>query len=159
MGLIDMAQKMGQSEDQSPVPDQATENQPSEQPGQAEDIHRRLGLAAMKIVYTVPESDHLLEILKNGKDDPATAVAYAAMAVLGRLKREVKGINPDLVYSVAPAVVVFLLEIGGAAKVFEPSVDMIKEALLKLSEITKQQDGAQQSMPAEQPPAAQPMGA
>lgn len=122
----------------------------------AEETYKRLGQAVMKVVYAKPTSDQLLEILKTGADNPPNAVAQAAMAVLGRLEAEVQGIEPKLVYSVAPIAVVELLGLGKAARLFEPTTAMIGEALKVLAEMTKEQAPQED---ATQMPQPQPMGA
>lgn len=143
-------------------------------PEKAQETHLRLGQAAARLVFTKPDSDHLLSILKEGAESPAHAVAVAAMAVLSRMQGQVKGIDPKLVFSVAPAVVVFLLELGSAAKVIEASVPLIQESLAALAALAKDPEGqpgqgAQPDAGAAQPDAVaevpagdaqpQPMGA
>ena len=103
---------------------------------QGEAIYRRLGLAAMKVMYTKPESDELMNMLEAGKDNPVQTVAQAAMAVIARLERSIDGIDPQLAYSVAAPIVVFLLEMADRAGIFETDMDMIPAALEELATMT-----------------------
>lgn len=110
----------------------------------AQETHLRLGQAAAKLIFTKPTSDNLLSILKDGAESPPHAVAVAAMAVLSRMQNEVKGIDPKLVFSVAPAVIVFLLELGDAAGVIQASVPLIQESLGALANLAQNQGQAGQ---------------
>lgn len=89
-------------------------------------IYQRLGIAAMKIVYDPEVSKGLVRMMQG--QEPPQAIAMAAHTVLGKLKEKVNGIPPNSVYAVAPAVVMFVTELGGAAGLFKPSVDLVKQA-------------------------------
>lgn len=129
------------------------------QGGQAEQVYKRIGLAAIKLIFSNPDSDHLLNILRRGAESPAHAVAVAAMSVISRLQREIKGIDPKLAFSVAPSVVVFLLQLGDAAGVFQASVPLIQESISALSNLAKDQGEPQGAEQTEQMGQPQPMGA
>lgn len=119
-------------------------------PDQAEETYKRLGQAAMKTIYTKPESEEIVKMLEAGKDNPPQAVAQAAMAVIARLQANIKGIDPKLAFAVAAPIVVFLLEMAGAAKIFETDIDMIHDSLEELSKLTGGQT-ATGPAPGEQP--------
>lgn len=167
MGLLNAQQTKPEA-----MPDQAAQpaDQPTEQPqNKDEETYKRLGLAAMKVIYSKPESDHVLEILKAGKDRPADAVAQAAFAVIKRLQVMIKGIDPKLAFSVAPPLVALIFEMGMAAEIFTEEAfqedadpqKLIGESLLIMAELERgaQPQGAPQAMPQEQPMPQQPMGA
>lgn len=150
------------------MPDQAEQQvQPQ---NKDEETYKRLGLAMMKVIYSKPESDHVLEILKAGKDRPADAVAQAAFAVIKRLQVMIKGIDPKLAFSVAPPLVALIFEMGMAAEIFTEEAfpqdadpqKLIGESLSIMAELERgaqPQGQAPQAMPQEQPMPQQPMGA
>ena len=118
----------------------------------AAETHRKLGLAAMKIIYDKNTSKQLVEMMKAGADNPAQVVAQAASVVLGQMQEKVQGIEPKLVYTVTPAVVVFLMELAGAAKIFTPDMKIAQAAIQMVGE---QASGPQQE---QAQPAAPPQG-
>lgn len=158
MGLIDSAMTQGatpaeQSQAETPAPGGMS-------PEQAQETHLKLGQAAMRIVYTNPESDHLVSILKAGKDNPVMALAQATMAVIGRMQKEIKGIDPNQAYSVAATIVVFLLEIGVTAKVLEVGPEIIPDVMDELAKMHGEQEPVPTGMPPGQPMQQMPqMGA
>lgn len=139
--------------------------QPTAQPqNKDEETYKRLGLASMKLIYTKPESDHILEILQAGKDRPADAVAQAAFAVIKRLQVMIKGIDTNLAFSVAPPLVALIFEMGMAAEIFTEDAfpkdadpqKLIGETLSIMAKLERgaQPQGApqgQQAMPQQQP--------
>ena len=115
----------------------------------ATETYRRLVLAAMKVIYTKEVSDGLVEIMRTGAEMPAEAVAQAASTVLGKLAEGVKGLDPKAVYAVTPPVVVFLMELAGAAKLFKPTPEIMQRAIQLIGE---QVGGQQQEQAPEQAP-------
>ena len=87
---------------------------------------QRLGIAAMKVVYDPAVSKGLVQMMQG--QEPPQAIAMAASTVLEKLKEQVKGIAPNAVYAVAPSVVMFVTELGGAAGLFKPSAGLVKQA-------------------------------
>lgn len=147
-----MEQQMMQAQ-----PVEKPQAQTSAQDPKAVETFRKLGLAAMKVIYDKTKSAQLVEMMKAGADNPPEVVAQAAVTVLSILQEGAKGIDPKLVYSVTPAVVFFLLEMAGAAKLFKPSPEIMQAAVQMVGEQVKGQ-----AAPAEQqePQAPQePMGA
>lgn len=161
MGLIDNAMPGQLVAAPTPAPEPAaTPATVAKAPADSNVIYKKLGLAAMAIIYDKNMSQRLVEMMKTGKDDPATVVAHAAMTILGRMKQSVKGIDPKTVFSVAPMVVVLLLELGIAAKLFKDDPEMIKAALDKLATLTQSEDQPQEAAPVVAPnaPPGMPAG-
>ena len=122
---------------------------------QAKAILRGFVIAAMKIVYDKETSQQLIAMMKAGADNPPQAVAKAAQMVLGLMQGEVKGINPELVYTSAMQVVLFLFELASISKTFEGDMKMVQQAI----QILSQQKQSEPAQPTEQPvaqPAQQP---
>jgi hypothetical protein len=115
------------------------------------DAYRRLGLAAMKIVYDKAISRQLIDMM--GQSEPPQSIADAALVVLGQLKEKAQGIEPAFVYSVGPAVISFIAELGEAAGLFKRSPEMLKQVAMLISQKLKaQEQGASPQQPP--PPAA-----
>lgn len=100
-------------------------------------IQKRFAQVAMKIIYSKPVSAALVEQLKAGANEPAQAVAQAALGILERMKKDVRGINPDLVFSVSAIVVVFILELAAASKAFEVGESLLHESVAALAALAK----------------------
>lgn len=130
-------------------------------PAQATGPMRTMGLQAMKAIFSQPGSDQIVAKIKAGADNPAQAVAEAAKGVLDQIKSPQ---GPDVSASVAMPTICWVMELGGAAKVIEPSMDLMKGALAALAQMKKGEQAAPAQpaapMPAQAPQAqAQPMGA
>lgn len=128
--------------EQEPAPPvAAAPEKPGAAPAQdpkALETYRRLGLAAMKVIYDRATSAQLVEMMRAGADNPAEAIAQAAQTVLSQMMERVQGIDPKTVYAVAPAVVAFLMELAQAAKVFEASPEILQQALQMLGQQASQ---------------------
>ena len=151
MGLID-----AQPQSAQPIPAESQQTPQTQQPSKDEETFRRLGMAAMKIIYSKPESDHIVEILKSGADNPPRAVAQATFVVISRIQNDTKGIDPRLAYSVAAPVIALIFELGESAGVFDEKSfpedtdadKLIGAALTELAALTKtQQQGIQPQQP------------
>lgn len=161
MGLLNAQQTEPEA-----MPDQA--EQPGQPQNKDEETYKRLGLAMMTVIYTKPESDHVLKILQAGKDRPADAVAQAAFAVIKRLQVMIKGIDPKLAFSVAPPLVALIFEMGMTAEIFTEDTfpkdadpqKLIGESLSIMAELERgaQPQGQQgaQAMPPQGQPQAMP---
>lgn len=108
---------------QSPMPQTQTQAQAQTQAPESPDQRsvdglNRLGLAAAAIVYNKKNSEYLVDMMAE-VEDPADAAAGATQMVMQLMQEQTKGINPQSVYSVAPAVVIFLLEMGEVAGLWE----------------------------------------
>lgn len=127
----------------------------AEQPGngqvdpQTANAYRRIGLAAMKIVYSPEGSSGLVKMMQG--QDPVQAVAMASIVVIERLKEQIQGLSPEFVYMLAPNIAAFVTEIGGAAKLFKPSAQIVEGAV----RLIEQQMGGQQEQAQQPQPAAQ----
>lgn len=136
-----------------------TPETPAPDKSRAEEVHKRLGLVAMKIIYDKATSASLIEHMRAGQENPPQAVAQAAMEVLSKMRRDVQGVNPDMAFAVSASVVVFLLELAVMAKLFPADLQMIKDSLSALAELTKQGGApAPEATPEAAPPEA-PTGA
>lgn len=126
--------------------------QPQQKPAdqKAVETYRKLGLAAMKIIYDPKIAPQIVTIMQKG--NPAQGIAQAVFVVILRMQEGVKGANPNVVFAVAPAVAAMVAEIGKAAGVLEPTPQMVAEAL----KIVAQQAGQQAPQGAPQQPAQQP---
>lgn len=127
---------------------------PQDQQAPSKDVeaYQRLGIAAMKIIYDANVSKGLIQMMQG--QEPAQGVAMAASTVIEKLKEQVQGINPGFVYSVAPAVITFLCELGGAAGLFKPDSQLVQQATEVLQGQLKSQATPQPGQP--QQAAAQP---
>lgn len=81
-----------------------------------QNIAQRLVLAAQKIIYDPQISRRLIDAIRQG-EDPVSGIVSAALLVIDQLREHAKGIQPDMVYAVAPAVIAFLFELASAAKI------------------------------------------
>lgn len=153
--------------DQEPAAPPAGQEQP--QPGQqgaqgpqAKQVFRQFILAAMKIIYGEQSGMQLVQLMKSQADDPATAVAHAAMVVIGKMQESAKGINPQTVITAAPAVMCLLFDVARAAKLFTADKDTLTQALQVFAQMSggqAQPQGQEQAPPQDQPPGQdQPQG-
>lgn len=113
----------------------------------------RLVLAAMKVVYDKTMTPQLLQMLSSG--EPAQSLAQAVISVVSGLKQQAKGIDPNEVNRLVPAVMKMLTELAEAANLFKADRNVLKQAM----DLVAQQMGgkAAPAQPAAQP-AAQPQG-
>lgn len=128
---------------QAPMP-QAQTQAPASPDQKSVDGLNRMGLAAATIIYDKANSEHLVKMMSE-VSDPADAAAGAAHMVLQLMQEQIKGINPQTVYSVAPAVVIFLLEMGEVAGLWKGvGADEVADAL---DIVGKMSDGGDAAMP------------
>lgn len=128
-------------------------------------IYRKLGIAAMDIIYDQKASAGIVQMLKTS-GDPPHAVAQAAVGVLQRLKDQIKGVPPSTVYIIAPAVIVFICELGDAAGLFKASPQLVAQATVILEgqlqgqgAPAEEQQESEQQEPEQQPAPEQVEGA
>ena len=158
----DQSQAMGQA--QSPIAPPAATPAPAppaaqdqgQQQGQpdpkAMEGVQRLGIAASKIIYDKQTSKALIDMMSK-INDPPTAAATAGMVVMRKMQDSISGVNPKVVFAVAPAVVVFLLELGEAAGLWEGAgTDEVSAAIQKIGQFADQGD-SEESGEAQQGPA------
>lgn len=119
---------------------------------QATETYKKLGLAAIKIVYDPKISQQLLVILKSVKD-PADGIAQATTAILKEMQQQIKGAPPNVIYAIAPALAVMVAEIGHAAGVLQPTPQLIRQALQLVVQKNAQPAPAAPAAPAPAQPA------
>lgn len=119
----------------------------------AVETFRKLGIAAMKIVYDPKISQQLLEILK-AAGDPAKGIAQATSSILGQMKEKTQGANPNVVYAIAPVLAMMVAEIGEHAGLFKASQQIVQQAL----QIVAKQGDTPPAQSAAAPAPAQPAG-
>lgn len=134
--------------------------QPAPQSKGAE-AYRRIVMGAMQVVYGKESSGGLLNMIR-GEEDPVMGVAQATVTVLNGLKQQIKGINPNFVYTAASAVAGMLFELGDAAglfkfdpKMMQAAMRVMPQALQQFGEVGGEQSGAK-AAPAE--PQGAPQG-
>ena len=149
MGILDNAMQQGQPSvattaetAKAPQAETATTNAAQENP---KSIQKRFAMVAMKLIYDKAVSASLVEQLKAGANNPAQTTAQAALGILERMKKDVQGINPDLVFSVSAIVVIFILELAAASKAFEVAAATLKDSIAAQAELTKQGQGPPQT--------------
>lgn len=130
-------------------------------PSKAADAYRRIVTGAMQAVYGKGSSDGLLNMIRSA-EDPVIGVAQATVTVLNGLKQQIKGINPNFVYTAASAVAGMLFELGDAAGLFKFDPKMMQAAMRvmpqALQQVGESGDGPTSAQPAQASPAA-PQGA
>ena len=116
--------------------------------------YKRVGLAAMKTVYDPQISQQIVAMIS---EDPQS-IADAVLMVLDQLGGKMQGIPQSFVYSVGPAVIAFIIELGEAAGKFKASPELQKAvaaiAVPMMQE--KMQGQGQQAPPPQAPPQAPP---
>lgn len=157
MALINDTMEKAPKEPMAPVQGHAQGAPAAKGGGDPKSIQRRLGTVAMSLIYNKDVSAKLVEQLKSGAQNPAQTVAMAALGIMNRMKRDVQGIEPNLVFSISAIVVVFILELAAVSKAFPVDQAMLAESMKALSGMMKQE----QSQPEQgQPPGGmQPQGA
>ena len=117
------------------------------------ETYRRLVLAAMKLIYTKEITNNLMELMRASTENPVEGVAQAVSTVMGLLSEKTKGLNPKAVYAVTPPVSVFVMELGGSAKLFKPSPEMLQQVIQMVGKQAVGQQAKPQQAPAQQAPA------
>lgn len=134
--------------------------QQAESPTTPKELQRNMVLVAMKLLFTKEFFDQMVTALKSG-ETPAQTVATLALEVLNRMKKDVAGINPDVVFTIGKFVVLFILDV---AKQIGIKVDgtVLRDSLAALAEMKKQEGGQQQQgmdqMQGTPPPQERPQG-
>jgi hypothetical protein len=93
---------------------------------------RQMAGAAMKIIYSPQGSKALLGMMKQNADNPPLAVAQAAAIVLQHIMSQIKGMDPRLAITTAPAILMLLFELGNKAGIFKADLKMMPAALKAL---------------------------
>lgn len=101
-------------------------------------IQKRFAQVAIKLIHSPEVSSKMVAALKAGAANPAQTVAELALGILERMKKDVKGLNPDLVFSVSGIVIVFILELASVSKAFEVDDGMLKQSVAALAALVKQ---------------------
>lgn len=121
--------------------------------GQEDSPLRRIAMVAAKIVYAKPVADSLMQAVESA-ENPALGLAQAAMMVMREMQGKVKGLDPRVVFAVAPLVIGMIGELAAAAKLLEPSPEILSAAL---EAVKGELGGGQQEQPqATQGPQGQP---
>lgn len=140
-----------QPPEEQPQPGQP-QGQPQAQPADPKVVvaFQRIVLAAGKMVYDKTVSRDLVQMIGQA-EDPTQGVAKAVMTVLDQLHAQVKGINPNFVYSAASVVVGFVLELAEAAKLVQFDKALPGQVMQIITEELKQRSGAATEQPAAKP--------
>jgi hypothetical protein len=96
------------------------------------DVLQRIVVAAGKIVYGDQKTAAGIVQLVSQAEAPEEGLAQATMLILGRLSEQMKGMNPSVVFAAAPMVVGMIAELAQAAKVVEPTPELLSAALEKV---------------------------
>lgn len=137
---------------QAPAQAEPPQGAPQGQNPQAVAIYQRLRTAAMKKIFGDPGvTNQVVQALAAGKQNPPMAVAHVAMGILGQVREKVTGIPPDVVYTVAPAIIAELGVLGSAAKLFQFTPQMFQQSVQLLMQQLK---GRGQQQPPQAPGAA-----
>ncbi len=98
-------------------------NKKMQLPPQIVAAYKRVGLAAMKTVYDPQISQQIVAMIS---EDPQS-IADAVLMVIDQLGEKMpQGVPPQFAYSVGPAVIAFIIELGEAAGKFKASPELQK---------------------------------
>lgn len=127
-----------------------------------EAFHKVLA-AAGKVIYQKEISAQLLRMIKSG-EDPVAGAAQAVLTVLDQIKLQMKGVQPEFVYTVVPIVASLLLEMADAAKLVKLDQALVGKVVQAV--VAQLKGGAQRGAPpapaqapAQPQPQPQPPGA
>lgn len=121
-----------------PMQGDATEGeQPPQQGGtDPKQVAARLAIAATKAIYEdKAQTDQIVQMLKQGADNPAQAVCDVAIHIMDGLAEKVGGSVPkEVAYTVAPALLGELGELGQHAGAFNWDEQEYKKAMQYIME-------------------------
>lgn len=143
--------------EQTGAPEQAIPEPPEEM--------KRASIAAITLITNTHEDIvNTMGIAMEKSEDPVVAVADAAIKVMMGLQEGIKGVSPDVVFSLAMLIVPILLALGEKAKLWSGvGLGEVNAVLQKISQLVAEQQGQPVDAAAEpqagpQTPAAQQPG-
>lgn len=143
-GLVPEAQGVPE---QAGAPEQAIPEPP-------ENMKRASTAAITLISNTHEDIVNTMGIAMEKSDDPVVAVADASIKVMMALQEGIKGVSPDVVFSLSMLIVPILLALGEKAKLWNGvGLEEVNAVLQKLSQLVAEQQGQQ---PVDAQPAADP---
>lgn len=148
-GLIQQAQ----GPTQEPV-EQAAVQAPQGRP----DIAQRVLVAALKIIHSPRITEKLLRIMRT-IENPAAAIAQAAVIVMKALMSKARGMPKEIILPVLGKIMEEVAQVGTAAKILTASPEILKQAeQIIIAQMQKQAQPEQGQMPQGQMPPPQPQG-
>jgi hypothetical protein len=126
---------------------------------QGKQVWRHLVAAAMKIIYSEQVTAAILQVLQQSADNPPHGVAMATKFVMEAIARQLRGIDPRVVVSAAPAIASMIFELGNKAGVFKADATMLAPTLKIIAQSMQSGPGHQAAPEAPQagaPPAGAP---
>lgn len=144
--------------EQTGAPEQAIPEPPEEM--------KRASIAAITLITNTHEDIvNTMGIAMEKSDDPVVAVADASIKVMLGLQEGIKGVSPDVVFSLAMLIVPILLALGEKAKLWSGvGLGEVNAVLQKISQLVAEQQSQQpvaaepQAGQAAPPPAGPPTG-
>lgn len=117
---------------------------------------KRASIAAITLISNTHEDIvNTMGIAMEKSDDPVVAVAGASIKVMMALQEGIKGVSPDVVFSLSMLIVPILLALGEKAKLWSGvGLEEVNAVLQKLSQLVAEQQGQQPV--GQQPVDAQP---
>jgi len=160
---------MADADEQAMAPEQAgaTDQAGQEQaiPEPPEEMKRASIAAITLITNTHEDIVNTMGIAMEKSEDPVVAVADAAIKVMMGLQEGIKGVSPDVVFSLAMLIVPILLALGEKAKLWSGvGLGEVNAVLQKISQLVAEQQSQQpvdaqpQAGQAAPPPAGPPTG-
>jgi len=126
---------------------------------------KRASIAAITLITNTHEDIvNTMGIAMEKSEDPVVAVADAAIKVMMGLQEGIKGVSPDVVFSLAMLIVPILLALGEKSKLWSGvGLGEVNAVLQKISQLVAEQQGQPVDAAAEpqagpQTPAAQQPG-
>ena len=125
---------------------------------------KRASIAAITLITNTHEDIvNTMGIAMEKSDDPVVAVADASIKVMMGLQEGIKGVSPDVVFSLAMLIVPILLALGEKAKLWSGvGLGEVNAVLQKISQLVAEQQGQQpvaaEPQEAAPPPAGPPTG-
>jgi hypothetical protein len=167
--MIDSNADQNTQDPQAVPPDQAQvqaadTNQASGIPEPPEDVKRASIVAIQLINKTHEDIVNTMAMAMEKSNDPVSAVAGASIKVMLGLQEGIKGVSPDVVFSLAMLIVPILLALGEKAKLWSGvGLGEVNAVLQKISQLVAEQQGQPVDAAAEpqavpQTPAAQQPG-
>lgn len=111
---------------------------------QVMNMHRRLVMAAMKLLYSSKEAVQQILRMVAGAQSPAGGVLRAAQLIVGQVAQGAKGLPPGIEQTAIVTVAALIIELATEAGIFEKGANTLQEVIALWQ---RKQGGQQQVAP------------
>ncbi len=130
-----------------------------------QDVYGKAVKAAMTVLYSDGTYEQVMEMLKNGAQQPVEALSKVAQIILLQVKEQSGGqVSPEIMKGVVSEVVALIAELAKEAGLFEVTPEQEQEAVQAVNgvvgpqEMTPEEGQAMQQQPPAGGPPAPPQG-